>query len=247
MNIILNEKRYVEDLIVNPAKENVTSQNIWLVAKYYRSLGCSKGKVVDALEHFVLRNDPTCNLVSMGGMIERAAKNASKRKLLQLESIPITFAEIGVVDALDSVRERKVLFTLICLAKLSNEISGTTKSWVNHSMKEIFALANMHNMTNERKSLLIHSLYEKDLIAFSKRIDNTNIRVKCINYDSDVCMRISDYRNLGNQYMKYNGGSYFECESCGLVVKKTGQWQRYCTDCADKIVKEQKKAYKKLS
>lgn len=235
MNIILNEKRYVEDLMVNPSKENVTSQNIWLVAKYYRELGCNKGKVVENLEHFLLRNDPTCNLVAMGDMIDRAAKGTGKRKLLQIESIPITYTEIDAVDNLSSVREKRILFTLICLAKLSNEISGEERNWVNYPMKEIFELANMYSVTREKQNLLIHNLYKQGLISFSKRIDNTNIQVKCINYNSDPCLYISDYRNLGNQYFMYKGEPYIQCESCGLIVKRTNRSQKYCQDCAKDI------------
>lgn len=247
MNIILNEKRYVENIMISPSKDNVTSQNLWLVARYYSELGYKKAKIYDLLEHFLLRNDPNCNLVAMSDMIDRAIKGAGKRKLLQLESIPITYAELETVKELTSIREQKVLFTLICLAKLSNEIIGTKAGWVNHTNKEIFELANMYSMTKEKQNLLIHSLYKKGLVAFSKRVDNTNIQVLCLDYDGDSCLDIYDYRNLGNQYLRYLGEPFFECESCGLVVKRNGRRQRFCSSCADEIHRSQMKGYRKIN
>ena len=235
MNIILNEKRYVEDLMVNPSKDNVTSQNLRLVARYYNELGYNKPKIHDMLEHYLLRNDPGCNLVAMEDLVDRATKNAGKHKLRQLESIPITYSEIEVVKQLTSIREQKVLFTLICLAKLSNEIAGEKNNWVNHSIKEIFELANMYSMTKEKQNMLIHNIYKKGVIAFSKRVDNTNIRVVCLNYDSDPCIQIYDYRNLGNQYLRYLGEPFVECESCGLIVRKFSNRMKYCPSCAKKI------------
>lgn len=247
MNIILNEKKYVEDLIVNPAKENVTSQNVWLVAKYYSELGYNKAKTTDMVEHFLLRNDPRCNLVTMSNMIDHAVKNAGKKKLLQIESIPVTFAEMDVVDGLSALVDRKVLFTLICLAKLSNEITGTESCWVNHSVREIFELANAYSMTNQKRNMLIHKLYKQGLVAFSKRIDNTNIQVKCINYNSDACLQVSDYRNLGNQYLRYKGGPYFECEECGLVVKRNSSRQLYCDNCRPNVKRKSDRDRKRMS
>lgn len=235
MNIILNEKSYVEDLLLNPSKENVTGQNLWLVARYYNELGYNKSKIHDMVEHYLLRNDPGCNLVAMGDLVDRATKSANKRKLLQLDSIPITYAELDTVKNLTSIREQKVLFTLICLAKLSNESSGEKTNWVNRSIKEIFELANMYSMTKEKQSLLIHSIYKKGLIEFSKRVDNTNIKVVCLNYDSDPCIQITDYRNLGNQFLRYMGEPFIECESCGLIVRKFSNRTKYCPACAKRI------------
>ena len=235
MNIILNEKRYVEDLLVSPAKENVTSQNLRLVSKYYHELGCNKPKVRELLEAFIVRNDPNYNIVRMSNLIDSAAKNAGKKKLLQIDSIPITHAEIGVVDGLSSMRERKILFTLICLAKLSNEINSNDTGWVNKSVRDIFELANMYSMTKEKQHLLLHNLYTQGFIEFGKRVDNMNMRVTCLNYDSDPCLMIYDYRNLGNQYLRYLGEPFFECESCGLVVRKTVNNIKYCPLCAKEI------------
>ena len=235
MSIILNEKSYVEDLLASRAKENVTNHNLRLVSRYYHELGCNNTKVRDLLEKFIIRNDPNFNVVRMSNIIDRAAKNIGKKKLVQLDSIPITYAEIDLVQKLDSIREQKILFTLICLAKLSNEINGINLGWVNRSVKEIFELANMYSMTKEKQHLLLHSLYKQGFIVFNKRIDNMNIKVSCLNYNSDPCLYINDYRNLGNQYLRYLGEPYFECESCGAVVRKTANNMKYCSDCAKEI------------
>ena len=57
--------------------------------------------------------------------------------------------------------------------------------------------------------------------------------------DGEVAVRVSDFRNLGYQYLKYHGEPYFECENCGLTVrqnnKKTGRRQKYCQSCAAEI------------
>lgn len=52
-------------------------------------------------------------------------------------------------------------------------------------------------------------------------------------------MRVSDFRNLGYQYMKYHGEPYFECTNCGITEKiknpSSGRPPKYCPQCAAEI------------
>lgn len=234
-NIILNEKAHVERLLAFPSEDNVTGQNVWMVARYYNSAGYDKKKIRGLVEDFLVRNDPQCNLVQMGDMIDRAVKDSGRRQILELNSIPVTYAELKLVDELEVARERKILFTLICLAKYSNAVSGTLNGWVNYPLKDIFYLANTYNLVKPKMYALLHDLGEQRLIGFSRRIDNTNIQVKCLNYDSDPKLQIYSFRDLGNQYLKYKGEPFFECQSCGAFTRRTNRSQRYCVECGKEI------------
>ena len=90
------------------------------------------------------------------------------------------------------------------------------------------------------------TLREADMIQFSKKVDNTNVRV-CFKEDGEVVLRITDFRNLGYQYLMYHGEPYFECENCGLVVKinepKKGRKQKYCNSCAAEVKMRQNVNY----
>lgn len=84
-----------------------------------------------------------------------------------------------------------------------------------------------------RQSLMMNDLYSLGLIGYSKLVDNINVSVKFIDDNSDIVLYISDFRNLGFQYLKYTGDTSFtECESCGLVMKRTSNRLKYCPDCA---------------
>ena len=234
-NIILNEKAHVENLLAFPSEDNITGQNVWMVARYYNSAGYDKKKIKGSVEDFLIRNDPQCNLVQMEGMIDRAVKDSGRRQILELNSVPVTYVELKLVDELELVRERKILFTLICLAKYSNALGGTMSGWVNYPLKDIFYLANTYNLVKPKMYSLIHGLGEQGLIGFSKRIDNTNIQVKCLDYDGDPKLQIYSFRDLGNQYLKYKGEPFFECQSCGAFTRRTNRSQKYCVECGMEI------------
>ena len=95
-------------------------------------------------------------------------------------------------------------------------------------------------------------LKDAGLLRFSKRIDNTNVRVCFVDGSSPVALSVSDFRNLGYQYMKYKyrkhkRNPYFECENCGITVKYTdpekGRKQKFCKACATEIAVQQRVNY----
>ena len=88
-------------------------------------------------------------------------------------------------------------------------------------------------------------LKDAGMIRFSKQIDNLSVQVLFAE-DGDVALRVTDFRNLGYQYMKYHGEPYFECANCGITTKianpenKNSSWkQKYCRECAVEIKTKQ--------
>ena len=130
---------------------------------------------------------------------------------------------------------QRLLFTLICLAKYGNAVNPRNNNWVNRPQNEIFKLANI-NITSKRQSLMINDLWREAMVEYSRLVDNTNLRVLALSDGKDV-ITISDFRNIGNQYMKYmnNGEGYFNCEICGLTLKQRARNQKYCADCAEEM------------
>ena len=96
------------------------------------------------------------------------------------------------------------------------------------------AMANI-SASIKRQSELLHNLRELRLIQFSKRVDNLNVQVLFAEPHGSTAMMVTDFRNLGNQYMLRLGGSFIRCEQCGLVVRRKNNAHRYCTDCAAEL------------
>ena len=65
------------------------------------------------------------------------------------------------------------------------------------------------------------------------RNDNTSIRVTFIDTESPEELFVSDFRELGYEYLKYKGENFIRCAECGILTRgnKNGT-KRYCKDCA---------------
>lgn len=229
---MLNEREYVEGILDGCVLGPKPTETLSRIARYYFSVGnFKKSEVHTELENFMLRCDPAINLVKWQDTIDRIVKSATKFPLIHIESVPITEKEMDICDSLDGVQNRRLMFTLICLAKYSDLVNEKNDGWVNRPDKEIFKLANVVTSI-KRQSLMLNDFRSAGLIRFSKKVDNVNINVQCIDNDGSPVLEINDFRNLGYQYMRFHGGAYIECEECGLVIKKRSNAHKYCHDCA---------------
>ena len=219
------------------------------VARYYIDSGISKNELRNEMDMFLLRCDPSASIPKWNDTIDLAISKASKHRAININSVDITYSELKTINALNGRQIKRLAFTLLCLAKYWDSVSGTESHWVNSKDSDIMRMANI-NTSIKRQSQMYHTLSELGLIQFSKKIDNTNIKVCFISNascDNDIAIKISDFRNIGYQYLKYYGEPYFECSNCGIVTKykdpsnaRSTRQQKYCTSCAVKINTQQR-------
>lgn len=241
MTIVLNEHEWAKQMIDSRSLGAKPFETFCRVAKYYIDKNYSKKETRKLLDTFLLQCEPTASLPKWSETLDYAVTRATKYNAIMIDHIDITKPEMDAIDSLEGTQIRRLAFTLLCLAKYWNCVNPNGDNWVNNKDNEIMRMANI-NTSIKRQSLMYHTLNQIGLIRFSKKVDNTNVRV-CFVQDGEIALRVTDFRNLGYQYLKYHGEPYFECENCGLTVKikdkGTGRRQKYCNDCAIEIKLQQ--------
>lgn len=240
MTIVLNEHDWAKERIDTCTLGKKPFETLTRVSKYYLDHGYGKRDARKATEQFLLRCEPTVSIPKWDSTLEFALTRALKYDAIQIDSINITAPEMEKIDALGGKQIRRLAFTLLCLAKYWNIVNPNCDNWVNNKDSEIMRMANI-NTSIKRQSLMYYTLNELGMVQFSRRVDNTNIKV-CFIEDGDTVMTITDFRNLGYQYLKYHGEPYFECVNCGLVIKQNtsvGRKLKYCTKCAAEVHTQQ--------
>ena len=239
--IVLNELDWAEDAIQSHSLGNKPYETLCRVAKYYAHDGYKKQKIRNALETFLLQCDPNVSIPKWSDVLDYAVKRALKQPAIKIDCIPITKAELDKIDELEGKQIRRLAFTLLCLAKYYDDINPNGDHWVNCEDTEIMKMANI-STSIRRQSGMYHQLWKMGMIQFSKKIDNTNVRVLYMDTsrkNDDVAIEVRDFRNLGYQYMMHHGEPFFVCESCGITTKiknpGVGRRQKYCPTCAAAI------------
>lgn len=245
MGIVLNEHDSACAAIQARSLGKKPSETLCRVARYTMDSNkhYTKKDIRNKLDIFLLQCDPTASLPKWSKMLDFATDWAMKHEAIQIDSIIITKPEMNKIDALDGKQVRRLAFVLLCLSKYWDEVNQHNDHWVNSKDNEIMSFANI-NTSIRRQCAMYTALRDIGFIQFSKKVDNTNIKV-CFAEDGETAMVITDLRNLGYQYLKYHGEPYFECANCGLTVKVNnngetrGRKQKYCKSCATEVYLKQ--------
>lgn len=231
--IILNEKEYALKVLNEAYFGETPSTAITVAAKYLRSQGLNNRQIGDRIEEAAVKADPYMIKNNFRSVIDMFVKKSEGYNLVESSGVVITEKELSDIKLVEGDMRKKLMFTLVCLAKYGNLLSGSNNNWVNRADKEIFNLANV-KVTTMRQSLLINDLWRLGFIRYSRAVDNTNINVCIVDTEGRDGVLISDFRNLGNQYMMNFKSDYIKCQDCGIVVPKTSNAQKYCKICSGK-------------
>ena len=236
MSIILNELEWTKKAMAENNLGESAAETFGRVAKYYAMLGYKKADIRKEVEAFLLRCKPYASVVCWSDTIDSALKYGMKHPFIMIDKVIITKPEMEKIKAVNGVQAQRLAFTLLCIAKFTMLVEPRTDGWVN-TERDIMKMANI-NTSYKRQNLLYGQLMDAGMLQASKRITNLNVRVLYME-DGDPELAVTDYRNLGNQYMKYLGKPYFVCQNCGQTVKVPAQanpWlMKYCPDCAAQV------------
>lgn len=237
MTVVLRENEWAEQMIELHSLGKKPSETLRRVARYYIDKGYSTKDARTKLESYMIRCDPGISIPKWSDTLDFALSRAVKTPAVDIESIDITEAEMEKIDSLGGKQIKRLAFTLLCLAKYWKTVVPGCDYWVNNKDSEIMALANI-NTSVKRQSLMYWTLREAGMIQFSRKVDNTNVRV-CFVEDGDIALHITDFRNLGYQYLMCHDEPYFECSCCGVTTKinhpENRRRQKYCTECATRM------------
>lgn len=241
--IILNERTEAEKIIETGNVGQKPSETLSLLARYYFHIEGLTGKALyERLNDFMTKNylqyDPNAWKLTL----QNKVKKADKYPLTEIGDIVITRAEIETIRKLKSPPLERLAFTLLCLAKFGDRRNIKNNGWVCRSHNEIFKMAAVP-ATIQKQALMLNSLYRAGMINFSMKVTNTNIQVLFIEEESYMALRVSDFRELGHEYLNYLGKhKYIRCSECGRLTRCKGNSRtKYCNDCKTKVNIEQTK------
>ena len=241
--IVLNEKEYAEECLKSRIVNNKPFFTLSILSKYYyHCCGYRKKKITELLIDYMDKYYPyyASNKASWDENIEKIAANAGKYTLFEINWVWITKAELETIHNIHNKVLERLAFTMLCIAKLNNMKNPKNQGWVNTDAKELFSLARISCSVVNRYERL-GMLNQLGLLEFPKKNDNLSSRVTFIDDESEKIIFISDFRELGYEYLKYLGENFIRCRDCGVLIRnnKTGT-KKYCSSCAGYTPQETK-------
>jgi hypothetical protein len=247
--IYLNERDRAIEVLGGSQLGEHPSDTMRMIARYYIDNGLKKAEVIKRMEDFVMKCKPNCALSKWEPMLNKAYGVAAKQPALDIDFIAVTQTEMSKIAEIPvrNKRLRRLAFTMLCLAKYWKVRSPQSDFWVLTKETQIFEMANIKSVPTRQRCQMFRELSDRGMIQLPRKVDGKWFRVLFVDEQSDesqIVMRIRDFRSLGFQYLRYLGQPFCVCENCGIVFAgrgdNIGRPKKYCDDCATKISIQQR-------
>lgn len=259
-HFIINEAKYVEDLIDNRklAYDNDVFSTIKLLARYYRNYkGLSKSDAEDKIFYWLFQICPSSWIVTE---IDKACSANRLRygqaglPLRDFDGVYVTKKEIDTIKQLDSLEEQQLLFTIVCFTRMYNESNRRNDRKINN----LFYVENsvLRRCAGFKKGYkidtLLNSLYDKGYLGFVNNRDKyfyvkpsrqpMYSRQCCIvDNEGENYFYVDNFDRLDLTYRMILGDKKVKQCECGRYFEANSNRQKKCKRCNPKTEKKVRK------
>lgn len=251
--MILNEELYAKNLLLGKNKDvKSTVKKIGYITRYNAQIlnKSEKDNYISTVQ-WMNKHQDNFDESSYSNVISNAIKAAKKVLLYKVDGIFITKNEINTIKSLNNIREEKILFVLLCMAKQQSEVFKFTDGLVKYTITDLCKSARISVPADEREYIL-HDILVKGLISCPKKNDTKCLRVNFIEERGEVelVLNETDCQELAYVYLKWKNGSGFKrCRRCGRLMNSRNKKDLcpyceqstqdnnhiWCIDCGDKV------------
>ena len=245
MALIGNEVEYAKKILTGAVKEKNLFKALVILTKYYCfELGMNDKEIEKNLRLYIK---------AMGGNVDDEAieniiksNTSSKTNVNKLDHIIITIQEWQTIQEMGRTeRERKLLFTLLCMYKVKIGLGYSDNGLVKIEYTQLNSLAHVVFKSTERIDVFRYFI-ECGMLEMGMGQLASRVKLHYVFPDSKQLIKITDFEafNVYYDYLK-NGGKLIRCKECGRLVLAKGNKTQYCKDCAKIKTNENKKEYDK--
>lgn len=233
--LILNEKKYAEDIYLGKNKDiKSLVKKIGYVARYQlHVLGYDKSDNYMYAVKWMTKYHDNFDESCYSKLIFDAIKKAYKKPFYNVGDLVITKHELEVISSLNNLRAEKILFVLLCMAKQQRAIYGFTNGLVKYSLPDLCKMARVSVPTDEREYIL-YGLIKGGQLDYPKKNDTNCLMIGFIDDDgeAELIVNETDCKELAYTYLNWkNNGGYDRCEQCGRLFRKNRN-RKYCYECS---------------
>lgn len=251
--MILNEELYAKNLLLGKNKDVKSAvKKIGYITRYNAQvLNKNDDDNYSSTVQWMNKHQDNFDESSYSNVISKAIKGSKKRLLYKIDNIIITKKEFDTIKSLNNIREEKILFVLLCMAKQQSEVLKFTDGLVRYTITDLCKSARISVPADEREYIL-HNILVKGFISCPKKNDTKCLMVNFLEEDGEAELILNeiDCQELAYSYLKLKNGSGFKrCRRCGRLMnsRNKNDFCQYCVqssqdgnhvwciDCGDEV------------
>lgn len=164
-------------------------------------------------------------------------------------NLTIYKSELDKILLVEDVRYEKILFVILCIAKLQHDILGYQYGIYELALTNIFKFARVY-IESTNRNMFIQELINKGYIDV---LSNVDVEYKCALFisngknDEEVLhIDEKDFAELAYVYESWKSGGigFTRCSRCRkLILQSKTRPKKYCDDCAKEVNKQKSREY----
>lgn len=244
MNFIVNERKYVEDILQSgqPNQRN-TSRDLRLIAKYLLNDGMSYDDVIMFLVKFMDSYNASGDRwrKTITGIVKDIVKQQNFY-LRDIQEIRITQKELKTIKKIEwkenhslTNRLQRYAFGLLIYAKILRV--KQQDGWIEISNTSVFCkdCGIKKNGTSSDKETAFNKLKQLELLEIPRLTGKLSVNLLFIDWEEhedDIIIPLKDIENFKQYFDCFITNESYQCQMChNIYPKKTSRTPTYCEKC----------------
>lgn len=245
-NVIFSEKKDIEKIL---SSGEVTQDNVVRIISSLAKYNFSIKNMNDTENYEYINNWLQIHYrhyveTELYSIIKQKVDAAHTYKLLESDDLIIYQSELDTIVSTDDIKIEKILFVLLCVAKLQKNIFGYQNGKYKFSLTNIFKLARVHIPSKDRNNFM-HNLLKKGYINAPFRVADEQRYITFMSNEEHengvIRVNEGDFDELAYIYLnwKNDGHGYTRCKKCNRLIKQSKtKPKKYCEECAKEVEKD---------
>ncbi|SEN50312.1 hypothetical protein SAMN04487895_101732 [Paenibacillus sophorae] len=241
MNLVLNEKKYIEEISNGTITDDILTTTIRCLIKNYVIEGKSKNEIVCLVEEYLssrLKQKYKSKkwesyITKTVGSVFKQKKSYEKEEkefqLNEIDCIKVSFSELEKIKLIENISAEKIAFVLLVCGRINQQLSKDNKIGT-YCNREFFKDCGL-SFSNANRNLINHL---KQLGYAQPSSNNQSsfveILIADIEYGDNEGIVVDDFRDFVLIYEKWIGEKIGKC-GCGGLIKLTSGNKRMCNIC----------------
>ena len=242
--IIMDERAEIERLIDGDISviKKIGTQAAKIARYNLHCLGMEEQENYEFIVDWMNKYATNFQESAYGPLINEVLRTAKKYPIIKIDSIKITKSEVNAIQSVNNIRQEKMLFVMLCVAKYQRITRGYTNGLVSAKDIDLFKSARLSTPAADR-DMFIHELMQTGLIRQPKKSHSQGYILNFMseNYEEDEIfgeILPDNCNNLAYWYLYYakNDTKHLRiCQDCGLIYRaKMDKITKYCMNCSPK-------------
>lgn len=233
--MILHEKKYAKNVLLGKIKLSNIYQIVSLLSRYnYHEVKMTDEQSYSFIVQWLQVHNLIYSEYKYSSLIQDCVRKAKKYPFYDIDYIGVTDSELEQIKALNDIRQEKIMFVLLCVAKFQAIAYGFKDNFVTIKIPELFKMARVSVPADEREHIL-YRLKQSGYIGFPQKVDSQGLFV-LIASEGDATLKLNelDCEELAYAYMRAKAPDKINrCKECHRLIKKTSSG--VCSQCSGRM------------